>query len=155
MHHCGVLYPFQTFSATDLTNFINIPVYIESRHAEVLTRIESFAKTLSGKVQYLTSEKRAAMHMAAVFACNNVNFLLTVAGRILKEQNIPESVLKHLVDETIRKAYTNGAAESQTGPAFRNDIGIREKHLQLLTGSGFEQLYAYLFDSIRDYYSNK
>lgn len=155
MLYCGVLYPFQTFSASDLTNLLNIPVYIEARNAQILARIESFAKTLSGKVQYLTSEKRAAMHLAAVFACNNVNYMLTVAGRILKDQNLPETVLKHLVEETIRKAFSNGAAESQTGPAFRNDVGIKEKHLQLLTGTGFENLYAFLFDSIRDYYRNK
>lgn len=151
--NCGVLYPFQTFSASHLCDFKNIPIFIEARDPKRLALLEDFARTMSPSVQQLLSNDRAVLHMTAVFACNYVNFMLVVAEKILKNNNLPQNALKHLVEETIHKVFTHGAEVSQTGPAIRNDLTTKEKHLQLLSNTNYGHLYEFLFNSIHDYYA--
>ena len=74
------------------------------------------------------------MHVAAVFACNFSIYMYTLADDVLQRNNLPFSVMKPLLEETLRKACSNGPERSQTGPAVRGDREIIASHEAMLDG---------------------
>ena len=84
------------------------------------------------------SHLRQQMHVAAVFACNFSNYMYTLADDVLQRNNLPFSVMKPLLEETLRKACSNGPERSQTGPAVRGDREIIASHEAMLDGERFD-----------------
>jgi predicted short-subunit dehydrogenase-like oxidoreductase (DUF2520 family) len=65
-------------------------------------------------------------------ANNFTNHLLGQAEKVMDMKELPLAWLKPLVEETVKKAFELGPANSQTGPATRNDEPTIQKHLQML-----------------------
>ncbi len=128
----GVLYPLQTFSKSREINLEKIPIFIESSNAETEKKIFQLAKSISTSVNKATSSQRLQLHMAAVFACNFVNHMYTIAGEIMETSGFGFDYLEPLIRETCEKALRLHPREAQTGPAVRNDRNIIEKHLHTL-----------------------
>jgi predicted short-subunit dehydrogenase-like oxidoreductase (DUF2520 family) len=128
----GVFYPLQTFSKNRNVNFDHIPVFIESESDANLAFLQKFAGKISGSVMVLDSEKRVQLHIAAVFACNFVNRMYTIASDILKAQDIDFSVLHPLILETAMKVQEMEPQTAQTGPAVRYDKQIIDVHIEKL-----------------------
>ncbi|MFW6095172.1 MAG: DUF2520 domain-containing protein, partial [Bacteroidota bacterium] len=104
----------------------------------------------------LSSEERLYIHIAAVFACNFTNFMFVSAERLLKEKNIPFSIIHQLIRETTEKAYQGSPASLQTGPAIRNDRKTIDKHLKLLADDElFQNLYRFVSNTIIQYYNKE
>ena len=61
------------------------------------------------------------------------------------------SVLRPLIEETVRKAMSMRPALGQTGPARRGDTGVIEKHKSLLLPDEAE-IYGLLSNHIIEYY---
>jgi len=147
---CGVLYPLQTFTRGRTMDFREIPLCIEANTPESRERLERLAVSLSRRVEYVTTEQRLTLHLAAVLVNNFVNHLYMVAGELLQEKELPFDILQPLIRETAAKALTMGPRPAQTGPAVRNDENVIKKHLELLSCSpGLQRLYRLLTDSIR------
>ena len=66
--------------------------------------------------------------------------MYTLADDVLQRNNLPFSVMKPLLEETLHKACSNGPERSQTGPAVRGDREIIASHEAMLDG---EQLDIY------------
>ena len=130
--HFGTLYPLQTFSPLTNPDFNHIPIFINASTPEDLITIQKAALLISPKVELLTDEKRAALHIAAVFANNFTNYLFTIAEEILQKENIPFNILLPLITETIHKIQTHSPKQMQTGPAKRNDNTTIQKHQEYL-----------------------
>ncbi|MDD4108837.1 MAG: DUF2520 domain-containing protein [Prolixibacteraceae bacterium] len=128
----GVLYPLQTFSKGRVPDFRTIPVYVEGNTIENEIKLKSIARQISDKVFVADSPKRLYLHIAAVFACNFVNYFYSVAADILSEKDIPFDVLKPLIRETALKAEEINPVRAQTGPAVRFDLNVISKHLESL-----------------------
>ena len=95
---------------------------------------EAFARQLSGTVIWATSEQRARVHLAAVFACNFANHMYAVGERIVRDAGIDFDVLKPLIAETAAKACdARSPLDVQTGPAVRNDFATKARHGDLLS----------------------
>ena len=92
----------------------------------------SIAQKISTNVSVLNSEKRQILHISAVFACNFVNYMYTIASDLLESNDIPFEVIRPLIMETAEKVMTMEPEKAQTGPAMRFDENIIEKHLELL-----------------------
>ena len=152
--HCnryGVLYPLQTFSASKpVADFRDIPVFVEADSSETLREVKKLAEKISDKVTVATSEKRMAIHAAAVFACNFLNLTLSCGFEICREFDADPAILEPLVRETVRKALASGHPEEmQTGPAVRGDSVTIAKHINLLRNSpDMANLYAAMSDYI-------
>jgi predicted short-subunit dehydrogenase-like oxidoreductase (DUF2520 family) len=152
--HCkkyGVLYPLQTFSASKpVADFRNIPVFVEADSEETLREVKKLAEAVSARVSVSTSEKRMAIHAAAVFACNFLNLMLRCGFEICREFDADPAILQPLVLETIGKALESGSPEAmQTGPAARGDCITIAKHVNLLRNSpALASLYVALSDYI-------
>ncbi len=127
----GVMWPLYSFSDTQ-KNVKGIPFFIEASAKKTENKITRLVEELAGKPYYLNSEKRAIIHLGAVFVNNFSNHLFTVAESISKKANMPFDVFLPIAEETVENLKKQTPALSQTGPAARKDERILNKHLALL-----------------------
>lgn len=128
----GVFYPLQTFTKNKKVEFKDIPIFVESEDAATERVLLEMAKTIAKKVSKITSRERKALHVAAVFASNFTNHMLTISRDILLENKMDFELLKPLIAETINKTLSLDPDQVQTGPAKRGDLEILDKHLEFL-----------------------
>lgn len=154
--HCGILYPFQTFSkAQPIDDFTDIPLFIEAKNIDDVAAVYTLALTLSPRVIETTQADRERLHVAGVFANNFTNCMYRIAADILKGTSIPFSVLLPLIDQTAAKVHNLAPKDAQTGPAVRDDEQVIRHHIKLLQStptqnSNFEEeIYHQLTDYIR------
>ena len=146
----GVFYPVQTLSAGKPVNFFDVPVCIEGSNKVAEQQLKALADTVSNQVQYLDSEKRRHLHLAAVFANNFTNALYREAAEILEAQGMNFDLLRPLIKETAEKVQRLSPGEAQTGPAKRNDDETIRKHLALMPDGLKKQLYQLFTEIIKD-----
>ena len=145
----GVFYPLQTFSKFRDIDFSTVPICIEANNKKLEKILVNLAKYISNSVHLVDSEKRKMLHLSAVFACNFVNHMYSVATEILNQSDIPFDLLKPLIVETMQKAIDFDPQNAQTGPAVRNDQNIMLKHIELLKDNPeFEKIYRFVSESI-------
>jgi len=146
----GVLYPLQTFSKQRGVNFARVPLYVEGRNKHDAMDLMFIARKLSVDVSQVNSEERMLLHIAAVFACNFTNHMLTISSRLTKEAGLNFAALKPLIQETIDKALAaENTAQVQTGPAARGDMNIVQKHVKALEKHPLQQqIYKLISESI-------
>jgi predicted short-subunit dehydrogenase-like oxidoreductase (DUF2520 family) len=96
------------------------------------------------------------LHVAAVFACNFVNHMYSIASDILDSENLPFDLIKPLIQETADKINELSPSVAQTGPAKRNDQLVIEKHLDLLSFSPeYQKIYREMTESIINFKEQK
>lgn len=150
----GVFYPLQTFSKNRDIDFSEIPVFIEANSVKNEKLLIEIASKISKSVFITDSDKRKALHVSAVFACNFVNHFYMIASEILKSKDISFDILKPLILETAKKVQEMKPETAQTGPAVRFDENIINEHLnELKTFPEFQQLYMSISKSIFDHYN--
>ncbi len=150
----GVLYPLQTFSKNSKTTPGQIPICIEGSNKKSLRIIRKLANSISPLVYEVNSEKRRIIHLAAVFANNFTNYLLSLSAKILEKNNVKFEVLLPLINETIDKISKEKPADVQTGPARRNDKAVIKKHMKLLSNDpDVQKIYSVLSKSIARRYA--
>lgn len=128
----GVLYPLQTFTKSQKVDFKNIPLFIETHTEETEKVLMQIARAIGKDVFKIGSEERKALHVAAVFASNFTNHMLTVSKEIMQQNSLDFDWLKPLITETINKSLYLGPDNAQTGPAKRGDLDILDSHLEFL-----------------------
>lgn len=151
----GIFYPLQTFSKQREVDFKSIPICIEAENSKDLELLQNLGRIISENVIEISSEKRAKLHLAAVFVNNFTNHLYQIGSEILKDNDLPFDLLKPLIVETASKIETLSPEKSQTGPAKRNDIKTIEKHLHLLGNSRYHKLYELFTEEIKQNYGKK
>ncbi len=145
----GVIWPLQTLTRGKEVVFTSIPLFLEANSPESLETLRSFSALISDRVYVADSPTRQKIHLAAVIAGNLTNHLYTLSARILEQEQVPWDVLAPLIRETARKAAEGHPAESQTGPAVRQDIRVLEKHLDLLREEPeFREIYRLISENI-------
>lgn len=153
--HPGVFYPLQTFPGDTSVNFSRVPVCIESGVPDDLIRLQELAALITGAVYALNSDDRRLAHLGAVFACNFSNFMYTIAGELLKTQDLPEGILNALILQTAKNAVTGSPAGNQTGPAMRNDGTVIGMHHQMLADyPDFDEIYSLITAKIMKYHKS-
>ncbi len=130
----GVLYPLQTFSKHRKLVLRSVPFFMEASDPESEERLRRLASDLSDTVIKLESERRKFLHLAAVFACNFVNYLYDVSSELLESKGMPFSWLYPLIEETAAKIRDMSPYEAQTGPAVRQDCRVMNQQLEWLSG---------------------
>ncbi len=128
----GVFYPLQTFSKAKKVDFKDVPIFIESDTDEVTQVLLKIGKAISNKVTKITSHDRKALHVAAVFASNFSNHMLTIAKEVAEKNGLDFELLKPLIAETLNKSLIIDPESAQTGPAKRGDMEILDNHLEFL-----------------------
>ena len=146
----GVFYPMQTFSKERVTDFDDIPIFVEANHTDDTERLQELAGRLSTKVYEATSEQRKYLHLAAVFACNFTNHLYALCDHILSEHGLPFETMLPLIRETAAKVADMPPAQAQTGPAIRYDKNVIDKQIALLSDPTMRQIYDLMSRSIHE-----
>lgn len=147
-HRRGVIYPCQTFTASDEVDFSNLPLMLESSNAESEHVLMSFAKSISNCVDTASSLQRLHIHIAAVFASNFSNHMIALAKKHSDKNGIDYHIFKELTLQTINKAFRMDPVQAQTGPARRNDRQTIERHISLIDDNHAKQIYKLVTDSI-------
>jgi predicted short-subunit dehydrogenase-like oxidoreductase (DUF2520 family) len=148
----GVLYPIQTFSKDQKIDFKNIPILIESSDKSTKKLLKAMSKALSRNVVYASSEDRKLVHVAAVFASNFTNHMLTRSKDILDSKGYNFDILMPLVSEMINKSLKLGPEKAQTGPARRHDLHTLEEHEEVLDDESLKEIYRVISQDIIDHY---
>lgn len=151
----GVFYPLQTLSKGKSVDFTHVPICIEGETLKAQNDLAALAQSLSKRVQMLDSGQRRLIHLAAVFACNFTNHMLTLSSQILDQQEIDFTILHPLISETLNKSLEIGPEKSQTGPAIRRDMETLDKQHQALQGDEqVAEIYELVSQHILDFYSD-
>jgi len=154
--HTGVFYPLQTFSENRKISFRDLPFFLEASDPFSSGIMKDIAESIGSKVHFLDTEHRRLLHVAAVFACNFTNHMLTAGKQITEKAGISFEVLEPLINETVMKALEAGPEHSQTGPAFRSDKGTIKRHIELLSFSPeLQGIYKEVTQSIMKFYKNR
>jgi predicted short-subunit dehydrogenase-like oxidoreductase (DUF2520 family) len=151
--HAGVFYPLQTFSKAKKVDFQDIPIFIESDEPHVEEVLLKIGKAISKKVQVISGTKRAALHVAAVFASNFTNHMLSISKSVMENHQLNFELLKPLIAETINKGLAIGPENAQTGPAKRGDLQTLDKHMEILEyNPALAEIYKIVSQHVLDQY---
>ena len=153
--HHGVIYPLQSFSKSRKIDVSRVPFCIEGCDSNTTGTLKALARTLSYDVRPMTTEQRAQLHIAAVFASNFVNSMYAEAETILKNSDIPFDIMRELIAETAAKAAELGPVAAQTGPARRGDQGVMNRQMQSLSDGELQKLYSFVSERIQNRYKPK
>ena len=156
--HTGVFYPLQTFTKGLEMDYKELPFCIESKNELIENKLIQLAQSISDNVSRMDSDERFILHVAAVFASNFTNYMLTVSQNMLEKEQLNFDLLKPLIQTTIHKALlSNDPALGQTGPARRGDWKTTNRHLEYLqeTNEDWTEIYRLLTDKIRNFYISK
>ena len=156
LKHTGVFYPLQTFSENRKISFRDLPFFLEASDSYSSGILKNLAESIGSKVHFVDTEHRRLLHVAAVFACNFTNHMLTAGKQITEKAGFSFEVLEPLINETILKAMEAGPENSQTGPAYRSDKGTIKRHIDLLSFSPeLQGIYKEVTKSIMKFYKNR
>jgi len=153
--HTGVFYALQTFTkGQSFMLFEDIPICVEASSMPIEETLVELAQQLSNTVYVLPSAERQRLHLAAVFAGNFTNHLLSLAHDLTTDLGLSFETLHPLITETVRKALATGnPAGVQTGPARRGDLSTIDTHLELLRSQPhLSDIYQVLTNSIQHTY---
>ncbi len=156
--HYGVLYPLQSLKKSIDIDMNNLPFLVEASNKQTLSLITGLVDQIGANWSEADTEQRTWAHISAVFACNFSNHMLAVAADIAMQNHIPWEMMKPLIENTFNRSLKNNPADMQTGPAFRNEKSVMEKHSNFLKTRfiGYEDLYKTISNSIFEmYYKNK
>lgn len=144
----GVLYPLQSLRK-EMDEKVEIPFLIDGNTDAVIKQIEDFGSTITSTTKTATDDERLKLHVAAVVVNNFVNHLFVLANDFCDEEYVDFNLLKPLIKETIERIDQFKPVEVQTGPAFRNETLILDKHLRTLAAyPKLKYIYLKMTDSI-------
>jgi predicted short-subunit dehydrogenase-like oxidoreductase (DUF2520 family) len=151
----GVIYPLQTFSKAREIDFSSIPLFIIANNPFTLATLKSFCSNLSESVSEIDSDKKAILHLAAVFANNFSNHMYTIADELLKKNDLSFDLLFPLIIETANKAIKMKPWKVQTGPAVRNNKEVIQKQTEMLSSKPeWQKIYTFVSESIQKYHNS-
>lgn len=105
--------------------------------SEAITIAEKIGADLGAHVLKVNKEKKAYFHIAGVAASNFLISILKLAERQLKKTAVPGEtpdikVLMPLIRQTLKNVENRGVEASLTGPFKRKEMGVIQKHLEML-----------------------
>lgn len=132
VHATAVLYPLQSFTRLNHTNWNEVPVILEADNKTSLNAAKTLAALFSKHIFSASHKERLHLHLAAVLVNNFTNALFAAAYDVLGNKKKNFTLLMPLIANTVSKLDTMIPAQAQTGPAKRNDRNVMKKHLKML-----------------------
>jgi predicted short-subunit dehydrogenase-like oxidoreductase (DUF2520 family) len=146
----AVIWTLYSIKKNNLPKENNIPLIVEASTQQALNIAMTLAQDISERVLETDFLQRQMLHLNAVLVNNFTNHLFTIAQKIGEEHALPFDVLQPIMNQTLQQTRTVMPAESQTGPAIRNDQDTIAKHLSLLEAHPYwQKIYADISNSIQ------
>ncbi|MEN5235712.1 Rossmann-like and DUF2520 domain-containing protein [Sphingobacterium faecium] len=147
--HYGVIYPPQSISKNEDSDFSQIPFCIEGNTPKVQATLLTLIHTMATESFACSTSQRLAIHVASVFANNFTNALFQISYELLQKHDLPFDLVRPIILETAKKVQTRIPKEVQTGPAVRNDKITIKKHLNFIREQDdWKQIYQLLSQEI-------
>jgi predicted short-subunit dehydrogenase-like oxidoreductase (DUF2520 family) len=127
----GVIWPLQSLRK-EIEVIPPLTLLVDANKPEALKGIMSYAQTIGNIVLEADDKTRLKYHLAAAVVNNFTNYLFTVAENFCKKENISFRTLQPLIEETVMRMRNVSPAETQTGPAIRNDLLTLNKHRSII-----------------------
>ncbi|MBP6311993.1 MAG: Rossmann-like and DUF2520 domain-containing protein [Flavobacteriales bacterium] len=141
----GVVWPIQTLGTGEPIDLTTTPLVIDGNTDHARTVLQELAKKVSSNVVELAYEKRQRVHLAAVLTSNLPVFLVREGQRMLRDADLPTTLLEPLWQATAERISELGPEAALTGPARRGDIRTVKQHLdQLADDPDLRDAYALL-----------
>lgn len=151
----GVLYPLMTLSMNKDLDIRLVPFLLEAENNKGKDILIGIINSIKAEYKVCDSRKRLQFHTAAIFTTNFINYSLSLAYDI----SYPDfTFLLPSAIESVRKAFLNTPAASQTGPAKRGDTGTIGKHIDVLSEERFAEhleVYKFLTEKIYKKYNTE
>jgi predicted short-subunit dehydrogenase-like oxidoreductase (DUF2520 family) len=145
--HRSVIYPLQSLKGE--VDEMEVPFLIEAADKNDLELLSDWMRKLNLIFQVCNSEKRKEYHLAAVFANNFTNAILSATESLSDDFKLDFELLKPLITKTFNSIVEgNSAIEHQTGPAKRKDKDTLNSHLKMLENNKDLQK---LYDALSEY----
>jgi len=152
----GVIWPIYSITKQQLPETKNIPTAIEINNNALLPTLKKVTDSFTNTVYEADSDKRKAMHLAAVFSNNFSNHLFTIAEKLCEEQQIPFSTMIPIIAQTAERINRQSPIQLQTGPAKRNDAATMDAHKNMLSANPeWEDIYISISASILKMYTKE
>ncbi len=132
--HVGSVHPMQTFpnAASALSRFAGTWCFVEG-DPPAISELRDLFTAIGGRVEQISTAKKALYHAAAVVACNYLVALLEAAGELAEHAGIDRAranaAMQPLVEATVENARRLGPAQALTGPVARGDVETVRQHL--------------------------
>ena len=144
----GILYPLYSFSHKRRLSLKKIPFLITSSDDEVISSLRTLALDLTWKIYQVTDEERAQLHVAAVFANNFANFMMSQAFEIVEQHDLDLKILLPIIQQSTQNWNRGIAKEKQTGPAIREDYRTMDRHIDLIKDNSIKEMYKLISQNI-------
>lgn len=132
----GVMWPVHSFSRNAVvTDWKDIPLFIESSDLDDLNLMRYVARTLSANVYEADGEARRRVHLAAEFCNNFSNHCYSIAETLLHGCGLPFSSMRHIISSTTDTVASVSPHDAQSGPARRHDKAVMDSDRELLKDS--------------------
>lgn len=154
-NRAAVFYPLQTFSEHAKLDFESIPICYEAEYEADRELLQDLGNRISNTVQYVSSEDRKKLHLAATWVNNFTNHIFDLAKSYLEENQLDFDLLKPLIKETVAKIQEIDPHDAQTGPAKRGDVNTIENHLGMMRDPHHKEIYTLLTESIQQSFKSE
>lgn len=145
----GVIYPPQSISKNDPSDFSLIPFCIEGNNPITFNILMDLIVPIAAKSIACSSSQRLAIHVSSVFANNFTNVLFQISYELLQQHDLPFDLVRPIILETAQKVQSKIPSQVQTGPAIRNDQTTIKKHLNFIREhDDWKQIYQLLSQEI-------
>lgn len=151
----AVIYPLQTVRKGKVTEWKNIPVFVQGSDPEVMAIVTEIANKLSKIVYQSDDEIRLTVHLAAVITNNFINHLVVEAYHLLNKKGIDNDVLFPILKTTFEKVTSSPPELTQTGPAVRGDVSTMQRHMDIIHDPGLSMIYEVISENIIKSHGNK
>ncbi len=151
----GVFYPLMSLKGKLKIDPRTIPFCLEAQNDEDFDLMAEVVHRLGATYYSVDSEKRAYLHLAAVFAQNFTNHMYHIAKSTLQEVELDFKILTPLIENAVKKLASKEPEKLQTGPAIRRDELTIEKHLGLIKDTLIADIYKLLTQSIQQTHDKK
>jgi len=153
----GVLYPLQTFSRGRFVKMNTISMFMEAYDIPTRRVIFDYGSFCARKVEFMTSDQRAMLHLGAVFAANFATYMMACADDLARTARKDFQIYRPLMLEVMQKVKEMRPSEALTGPARRGDTAIMAQHTAMLAHQRpeMEEVYRVVSNAIMARYKSR
>lgn len=140
---CGSIHPLQTVPSPERgVELLPRSLFAVEGPDAAVARAEQLVQLLNGRILRLRPESKPLYHAAATLSGNGVTALVWAAEQMLARCGISgaeaRSLVRPLMEASLRNALSLGPAAALTGPVARGDRGTVTKHWAALAECAVE-----------------
>ena len=144
----AVLWPLRSISKDADPDWKSMNIIMESDSDFASVRAMDLIQDLGAKAVRMDEKKRKQAHLIAVILNNFSNHLVHMADVLSAEQGMDRIIFHDLLSSALLS--TGLAKDRQTGPAVRDDQGIIDRQMNMLSHHPeFQEIYKTMTESIK------